>query len=112
MTAIKEIAPILVVIACIAPVIAGYRKNKLGKSILIGWRLIVLAFFTIDFLIPELSERFSGREAGLTVTPKVNGTIEMIFLGWVSPLILHPVGYFLRELVDAIRGLLSKSRRS
>ncbi len=100
------------VIALLAPIITGYRRNKLGTSIWIGWCLIVLAFFTIDFLIPNLSERLSGRGPGLLVIPKVNGTVEMIFLGWIFPLILHPVGYLLRELVDAIRGLLSKSRRS
>ena len=110
MTVIKAIGPILMVIALLAPIITGYRKERLGTSIKIGWGTLVFASFLHDGIIPELSGLFCGREAALEVTPNTPSTVGMMMVGWLYPLILHFVGCILCAFVDALRGLLSKAR--
>lgn len=98
------------VIALLAPIITGFRRERLGISIRIGWCLIVFAYFAADFLIPEWVERIYGREAGKMITPNNNGTLPMLFLGWILPLVLHSVGFILYELFDTVHGLWLKKR--
>ena len=111
MTAIKAIAPVLMLIALIAPIVTGYRREKLGTSIRIGWALVVFTYFAADFLIPELALLLYGREAERSIVPNNSGTLPMLFFGWLFPLILHYAGFVLCEAVDVLRDLLSKIRR-
>ena len=111
MTAIQAIGPILLLIALMAPIITGYRREKLATSIRIGWILVIFAYFSIDLLIPELAHHFYGREGLREVAPETPATMAMMILGWIYPLVLHFVGFVLCEVVDVLRGLLSKARR-
>ena len=110
MIAIQAIGPILLLIALMAPIITGYRREPLGTSIRIGWVLVVFAYFAADFLIPELALHLYGREAERSIVPHNSGTLPMLFFGWLFPLILHYAGFVSYEVVDALRGLLSKAR--
>ncbi len=111
MIAIKAIGPILLLIALLAPIITGYRREKLATSIRIGWVLVVFAYISIDLLIPALAQHFYGHEAMGKIAPETPATMAMIMLGWIYPLVLHFVGFIACEVVDALRGLLSKARR-
>jgi hypothetical protein len=111
MIAIQAIGPILLLIALMAPIITGYRREKLSTSIRIGWVLVVFAYFSIDLLIPELAHHFYGREAMGEITPETPATIAMMILGWIYPLVLHFVGFISYGVVDTLGGLLSKARR-
>jgi hypothetical protein len=97
-------------IALMAPIITGYRREKLSTSIAIGWVLVIFAYFSIDLLIPELAHHFYGREGLREVAPETPATMAMMILGWIYPLVLHFVGFISCEFVDALRGLLSKAR--
>lgn len=110
MIVLKAIAPLLVVIALIAPIVTGYRREKLGTSIRIGWGLLVFGYFSADILIPTLTGLIYGRKAELEITPNTPGTMAVIMFGWLFPLILHFVGFILCEAVDVVRGMLSKAR--
>ena len=110
MTAIKAIAPTLVGIALLAPIITGYRRERLSTSIWIGWCLIVFAYFAADFLIPELVGLLYGQKAGANIAPENGGTLPALAFGWMFPLILHPIGFVFSELYEALCGLLSKFR--
>lgn len=112
MTVIEGITPTFMVIAILAPIITGYRREPLGASIRIGWLLIVLAYFAADFLVPELVEQLYGRKAGRSITLTNNGTLAALLFGWVLALILHFAGFILRELSATIHELLSKFRQS
>lgn len=111
MTAIKAIAPVLMLIALIAPIITGYQREKLGTSIRIGWGLLVFSYFSADILIPTMTGLIYGRKAELEITPNTPGTVGMVMVGWLFPLILHYAGFILCEVVDVLRELLSKPRR-
>jgi|GEM_PF-4486603 len=111
MIAIKALGPILLLIALLAPIITGYRREKLSTSIRIGWVLVVFAYISIDLLIPALALHFYGYKAVGEVAPETPATMAMIILGWIYPLVLHFAGFILCEVVDALRGLISKARR-
>lgn len=110
MIAIQAIGPILLLIALMAPIITGYRREKLSTSIRIGWALIILTYFSIDLLIPELAHHFYGQEGLREVASENANTMAALILGWLFPLILHCVGFILHDLVEVLRGLLSKAR--
>jgi hypothetical protein len=110
MIAIQAIGPILLLIALMAPIITGYRREKLSTSIRIGWVLVIFAYFCADLIIPALALHFYGREAMGEITPETPATMAMMILGWIYPLVLHFVGFVLCEVVDVLRGLLSKAR--
>jgi Na+/serine symporter len=111
MTAIKAIAPVLMFIALAAPIITGYRRDKLGTSIRIGWGLLIFSSFSADILIPTITGLIYGRKAELEITPNTPGTVGMVMVGWLFPLILHYVGFISFKVVDALLGLLSNARR-
>jgi hypothetical protein len=110
MTAIQAIGPILLLIALMPPIIKGYRREKLATSIRIGWALIVLTYLSIDLLIPALAYHFYGREGLREVASGNAYTMAALMFGWLFPLILHCGGFILHDLVEVLRGLLSKSR--
>lgn len=99
-------------IALIAPIVTGYRKEALRTSIRVGWGLAILAYLSIDLFVPALAFHFYGREEANKVSPENPGTMAVVVLGWLFPLILHYAGFVLCEFVDALRGLLSKARRN
>lgn len=110
MTAIKAIAPTLMVIALLAPIITGFRRERLGISIRIGWALILLAYFAADFLIPEFVSLLYGQKAGANIAPNNGGTLPALLFGWAYPLILHYLGFTIYELFNAMHALWSKRR--
>lgn len=110
MIVIQAIGPILLLIALMAPIITGYRREKFSTSIRIGWVLVIFAYFSIDLLIPALAQHFYGREGLREVASENANTMAALMLGWLFPLILHCVGFILHDLVEVLRGLLSKAR--
>ena len=96
---IKAIAPSILAISFVAPLLNGILGRRLGISIALGWILFVLSFVFQDLLSPMIASHFHGRDGVNAVAVDQPGTVAAVFVGWLPSLVGHFAGRGLRELL-------------
>ena len=89
---IKALAPALLVLALVVPLVTGFLGRRLRVSVGLGWGLFVLAILIQDILSVQLARHFHGEAGVSAVTVDPPGLAMAILWGWTLPLLMHGVG--------------------
>lgn len=87
--------------------ILGFRmKNRAATWV--GWAMLVLGSLCVDMFIPILAFRCYDQTAPGELFPETPGTVPMVVLGWLPPLIFHFIGRSSRGVFELIRRFFAK----
>lgn len=101
---IQTIAPAMMGLALVIPILAGFLGRRLWLSIILGWVLFVAAFLFQDVLALLLANHFHGQDGVRAVAVEQPGTCAAVVGGWLLPLAGHFLGRGARALLKPFFG--------